>query len=349
MAGLRKLPADRIADLRSRLREGICALVSATRRPVPTICVGFSGGLDSSVLLDLLAGEADAGLLRVIALHVNHGLSPNADAWSHHCECVCEAMNIELRTVRARIAHRARRSLEEEAREARYAAFGTVKADAVALAQHADDQAETLLLQLLRGAGPKGLASMQILGDLPTAVGGPLCWRPLLEVDQKLLRAYASHASLTWIEDESNLDCRLRRNYLRHRIMPLLGDAFPAPARMLTRASMLQAKAAALLDDLAEIDLKAVTVDGGLDCPQLSFLSPERQANALRRWLAKAGARSPSLARLAALLKAIADSSNDTRLEWLHENLRVVRQRATLSIELRSLLRRSYDDGAEKS
>lgn len=342
------MPADRIAGLRSQVRAGIRALVSAIRKPVPTICVGFSGGLDSSVLLDLLADEADAGLLRVTALHVNHGLSPNADAWGLHCERVCEAMGIGLRMVRVRIAHRARHSLEEEARETRYAAFGAVEADVVALAQHADDQAETLLLQLLRGAGPKGLAGMARLGDLPTAVGGPLCWRPLLEVDRALLQVYANDAGLTWVDDESNLDCGLRRNFLRHRIIPLLGDTFPAPARMLARASVLQAQAAALLDDLAEIDLQAVAVGGGLDCIRLASLSPERQANLLRRWLAKAGARAPSRARLAALIKAIADSSSDTKLEWLHGNIRLTRRRATLLLEFRPMLRGS-NGGADEN
>ena len=341
------MPADRIAALRLEVRKGIRALVSVAGKPVPTICVGYSGGLDSSVLLDLLLGESLAGTLRVVAIHVNHGLSANAEAWSRHCERVCATLDIELRTVNLRIRHRPQRSLEEEAREARYEAFGAVKADAIALAQHADDQAETLLLQLLRGAGPKGLASMPSLGNLPIAVGGRLCWRPLLEVDRTVLRAYADDAGLTWVDDESNLDCGLRRNYLRHRVMPILGAAFPAPARMISRAAELQAQAADLLDNLAEIDLQSVAADGGLDCARLVRLSVPRQANALRRWLALAGARAPSRARLAALLKAIADSNHDTRLEWLHEKLLVRRRRAILSIEPRPVLRRSKGADAD--
>ena len=330
---------DRFAYLRSIVRAGIGELGRITGKVKPSVCAGYSGGLDSTVMLDLLAHEAAGGSIALSAVHVHHGLSVNADAWSRHCATVCERSRISLDIVPVRIEHQARRSLEEEARIARYAAFRGIDADAVALAHHADDQAETVLLQLLRGAGPKGLAAMATLGVSPTLGSAPLYWRPLLSIDQVQLTAYAVGAGLEWVEDESNLDCSLRRNYLRRRVMPVIAEAFPAPARLLARAAQLQAQAAGLLDVLADIDLETMARDGGLDCQRLALLESDRQANLLRRWLARAGARAPARARLAALQKAIADSSNDTRLTWIHEGLRVVRRKAILLIEAPQPLR----------
>ncbi len=307
---------------------------------MPRVCVGYSGGLDSSVLLELLALEAAGGSVAVSAIHVHHGLSVNADAWSRHCAAVCDRLQIGLEIVRVRIEHQARRSREEEARTARYAIFRAIQADVVALAHHADDQAETVLLQLLRGAGPKGLAAMATIGSFTVRGGTPAYWRPLLSIDHAQMAAYAVDAGLHWVEDESNRDCSLRRNYLRQRVMPVIAEAFPAPGRLLARAARLQAQAAGLLDVLADMDLETMALEAGLDCQRLALLAGDRQANLLRRWLARAGARAPTSARLAALQKAIADSSNDTRLEWLHEGFAVVRRKAVLLLEVQASPRR---------
>lgn len=288
------------------------------------------------MLLDLLALEAAAGAIALTAIHVHHGLSPNADAWSGHCARVCDRLGIELQVVRVRIEHQAGHSLEEEARTARYATFRRIQTDAVALAHHTDDQAETVLLQLLRGAGPKGLAAMAAVASPATVGGAPAYWRPLLSIERAQLAAYAVDAGLKWVEDESNRDLRLRRNYLRQRVLPVIAAVFPAPGRLLARVARLQAEAAGLLDALADIDLELTALDGGLDCQRLAMLRRDRQANLLRRWLALAGARAPSAARLEALQKAIVDSSNDTRLAWVHEGVRVVRRKAVLLLEIAS-------------
>jgi len=334
---LRKSRPDRGAALRAAARTGIGELVRQSGIVRPRVCVGYSGGLDSSVLLDLLALEACAGAISLTAVHVHHGLSPNADAWSAHCAQVCDRLGIELQVVRVRIGHQAGQSLEEEARIARYAVFRRIQANAVALAHHADDQAETVLLQLLRGAGPKGLAAMAAIASPTTGGKAPAYWRPLLAVDRAQLAAYAGDAGLEWVEDESNRDLRLRRNYLRQCVLPAIAAAFPAPGRLLARVARLQGEAAGLLDALADIDLEIAALGGGLDCQRLAKLPRDRQANLLRRWLALAGARAPSAARLAALQKAIGDSSNDTRLAWAHEGVRVVRRKAVLLIEFASL------------
>ena len=302
----------------------------------PRVCVGYSGGLDSAVLLNLLALETAAGTITVTAVHVHHGLSPNADVWSGHCAQVCNRLGIKLEVARVQVRHQARRSLEEDARTARYAVFRRMHADAVALAHHADDQAETVLLQLLRGAGPKGLAAMAAIGSPPALGSGPVYWRPLLSIDHAQLAAYAVDLGLEWVEDESNRDLSLRRNYVRQRVLPIIAEVFPAPGRLLARVARLQAQAGDLLEVLADMDLATTVLDGGLDCRRLALLPGHRQANLLRRWLARAGARAPSSARLAALQKAIGDSSNDTRLTWVHEGVRVVRRKAVLLLEIAS-------------
>lgn len=296
----------------------------------PRICVAFSGGLDSTVLLHQLAQARALLPFSLSAIHVHHGLSSNASAWARHCKEVCAKFDVPLRVRRVEVNRAPRTSLEEEARRARYAAFAAVKADVIAMAHHADDQAETVLLQLLRGAGPKGLAGMPRLKPLSANGFGHISlWRPLLECARAELAAYAHEYDLRAIEDESNADQRFRRNYLRHRVMPLLAAEFPAATANLVRAARHQAEAAELLDALADADLALAKMDAGLHAETLKRLSDSRCKNALRRWLDRAGLRQPSAARLSALIKALRDSRNDTRLAWVHE-LRTVRRKKDL-------------------
>ena len=327
----------------------------------PRICVAFSGGLDSTVLLHQLAQLRQLVPVRALspfalsALHVNHGLSPNAGAWARHCRAICRQLDVPIRVRRVTVSRAARTSLEEEARKARYAAFAAAKADVMALAQHADDQAETVLLQLLRGAGVKGLAGMPVLKPLSTNGFKPiLVWRPVLDHTRAWLLAYAHTHQLVWIEDESNADNRFRRNYLRNRIMPLVEAEFPAAATTLARAARHLADAADLLDVLADEDLAQVRAQAnaktgantnatksanknagdGLSADALKRLPDARLRNALRRWLDQAGVRQPPEARLNALVKALGDSTNDTRLTWQHEGVTLRRNRGILVFEM---------------
>src|SRR5262245_61670817 len=187
------------------------------------ITVALSGGRDSIVLLDALATAAPLRAIALEAVHVHHGLSPRAEAWAEFCAEACAARGVPLSVHRVLVDRTAGIGIEAAARAARYAVFGAVRADFVALAHHANDQAETLMLQLLRGAGPHGLAAMPLLRPLHAGVA---LLRPLVALPAAVLEAYAKARGLAWVDDESNADAALRRNYVRHEIAPRLGAAF---------------------------------------------------------------------------------------------------------------------------
>jgi tRNA(Ile)-lysidine synthase len=259
-------------------------------RTAPRWRVAYSGGLDSTVLLHLLARlSAGERLPPISAIHVHHGLQAVAGDWSAHCRTVCERLDIELKVVHVRVGSGP--SLERAAREARYAAFDKhLNPDEVLLvAQHRDDQAETLLFRLLRGAGARGLASMPVV----RALGDGWLVRPLLDVRRDELEAYAMEHRLRWVDDPSNQCTDHARNYLRHRVMPLLRQRWPGASGNMARAAAHLAEAQHLLDDLAEIDLHEARLGGrhqwlpipNLSLSELARLSPSRQRNALRHWL----------------------------------------------------------------
>ena len=260
-------------------------------RTAPRWCVGFSGGLDSTVLLHLLARLSTQETLPTIsAIHVHHGLQPVADGWPAHCRSVCDALGIALQVVHVRVDSGP--SPERAAREARYAAFNEhlSTADVLLTAQHRDDQAETLLFRLLRGAGVRGLAGMPEM----RALGEGRLVRPLLNVARDELEGYARERGLVWIEDPSNQCTDYARNYIRRRVMPVLRERWPNASGNMARAATHLSEAQQLLNDLAEIDLSQANVSGRypwLAMPSLSLnslkaLSPARQRNALRHWLA---------------------------------------------------------------
>jgi len=253
--------------------------------------VGFSGGLDSTVLLHALVRLTQGRRLPPIsAVHVHHGLQAVADAWPEHCRQVCEGLGVPLEIVRVQVAHGA--SLERAARDARYAAFAERlgEGDLLLTAQHRDDQAETLLFRLLRGAGVRGLAAMP---DVRSMGRGSLV-RPLLEVSRAELEDYARANGLAWVEDPSNQQLEYSRNFLRRQVLPLLQQRWPRAASNLARTAALMAEAQHLLDELAQQDLAAA--QAGSDCrwlnlPSLALaplreLTSARQRNALRHWLA---------------------------------------------------------------
>ena len=259
-------------------------------RQAPAWRVAFSGGLDSTVLLHLLAElRCSVELPPLSAIHVHHGLQSGADAWVEHCRAQCAALGVPFAVRHVRVAAGA--SLERAARAARYAAFAEVlgRDEVLFAAQHRDDQAETLLLRLLRGAGVRGLAGMH--ASRPLAAGWLV--RPLLGVGRTELEAWARNRRLAWIEDPSNRDTTLARNFLRHEILPRLARHWPATSAVLARDAEQLAEADALLGELAALDLQAATVPARppwLRLPSLALaplrrLSAARQRNALREWL----------------------------------------------------------------
>jgi tRNA(Ile)-lysidine synthase len=287
----------------------------------PNQCwVAYSGGLDSHVLLHALCQVRKIYPdLTIKAIHVNHGMSNNADEWAEHCVQVCQSLAVECIVKRVDVLAVAnKQSIEETARNLRYQAFKEVvnTGNYLLMAHHQDDLAETFLLQALRGAGPKGLASM------PSAkffYGGMLL-RPLLKFSRTSLKQYANAQELLWQEDESNADERFDRNYLRKHIMPLLSQRFAGATLALSRAAKHCAEANQLLETLAQQDLRdnKGDIEDTLSISSLLKISEIRQKNLLRLWIKQQGYPLPSSAMLNQLQKDVLSVKQDAypRFSW---------------------------------
>lgn len=268
------------------------------------LAIGLSGGADSTALL-LACARRWPG--QVHALHVHHGLQAAADDFARHCQAVCDALHVPLSMSRVDARHAPGESPEAAARNVRYEAFcAMLRADEmaasihdIALAQHADDQVETLLLALSRGAGVAGLAAMPKLWQR----AGVTWHRPLLNVAGGDVRAWLHLQGMAWVEDPTNRDERYTRNRIRLRILPVLQEVFPQFRDTFTRSSRHAAEATELLRELAAADLDAVGVPPAL--LGLQRLSRARQANVLRHWLCVHHGTMPSSAQLHALLAQI--------------------------------------------
>ncbi|SIT65861.1 tRNA(Ile)-lysidine synthase [Ectothiorhodosinus mongolicus] len=302
--------------------------------PATAWVVAYSGGRDSSVLLHalhLLCSEhsATSSLPPLTAVHVHHGLSAQADAWAQHCAQQCHDWGVPLRLLQVDARPDTGESLEAKARALRYAALAeALPAGGLLLtAHHARDQAETLLLQLLRGAGPAGLASMPRFQPF----GGGWHGRPFLDLSEADIAAYAAQHKLHWVEDESNAVARADRNFLRHQVMPMLRQRWPGVDATLCRASGLQAEAESLLAERAREDVEDLSteVDGTLDAAALLRLPSERQRNAVRGWLRERGLPLPNQARLREFLSQLRSAAADAQIlcAWPSAELRVYRQR----------------------
>lgn len=262
--------------------------------------VAYSGGMDSHVLLHCMHELRHKNpQITVRAIHVHHGLSINADAWVAHCTDVCAKLDIELIIKYVSIAKKDKKhSLEALARDARYKVFAEeINADETLLtAHHADDQAETVLLQLFRGCGPKGLAAMPERKGL--ALGTLL--RPLLAFKRSDLYDYAQQNKLQWIEDESNEHIGYDRNFIRHKLMPIITERWPGITNALARSADHCAAASSLLNILAQQDylLAQGSKANTLSVSKLLLLTPERQNNLIRHWLQTQGAPIPSSIKL---------------------------------------------------
>lgn len=296
--------------------------------------IAFSGGLDSTVLLH--AAMTVLGRARCIALHIHHGLHPNADHWLIHCRTLARdwAVRFAARCIDLERHIRQRRGTEAAAREARYPALAGLCAEygarLILLGHHADDQAETVLLQLLRGAGLPGLAAMPV--QKAELNSGLTFLRPLLDIPRAMLRRYATAHGLRWIEDDSNTNMRYTRNRARQTVMPLLAAHFPAYRTTLARIARHAQQAQTLLDDLACLDLQHIAQDKDrrvLSRAAFNALSPARASNLLRYWMRVLGLPAASQARLEAMLKQVrhARASKATALQHGSDRLRVYRDR----------------------
>ena len=248
--------------------------------------VGFSGGLDSSVLLHALVATREEHATPIVAVHVNHALHRDAAAWERQCRHTARELAVEYLGREVAVVDDAGIGLEAAAREARYRALKALMQDGDVLlsAHHEEDQAETLLLNLMRGSGPAGLAGI----GARQYFGPGLLIRPLLGVSRRAIERYARESGLEWIDDPANADLRFDRNYLRQEILPRLRQRWPAVSARLSQTSELASEASGLLDELGRLDVAAI--QGGeaagrpdrLSIPALQSLGVARQRNVLR-------------------------------------------------------------------
>jgi tRNA(Ile)-lysidine synthase len=281
----------------------VAACLSRHLKPGARLRLAFSGGVDSVVLLHLLAQLAPRFPFELSAVHVHHGLNPQADTWAEFCLALCARLDIPCDVVRVKVPRKSAQGVEAAARKARYMALVEPGADAIVLAHHLDDQAETVLFQLLRGGEPRALAAM------PEARmhEGVLLLRPLLGVPKSALIAYAHRHRLGWVEDDSNLDITLARNALRQDILPLLEKHFPDYRERLSGVARRMAEVAMLLENMAGQDRQAHP-QGELDCNELKSLPETRARNLLAHFLRSQGVAVPRPAALRELLRQLVEA-----------------------------------------
>lgn len=312
--------------------ESIAAdVLERVRRIVPpgsAICVGFSGGVDSTVLLEILS-EHGAATWPISALHVHHGLSPNADQWVKSCERFCANQGVPLAVEHVRVDTHSPLGTEGAARVARYAVYAARREPFIALAHQLDDQAETVLMQLLRGTGIKGIAAMPEVRALRGT--GIQVIRPLLGQPRAALVAYAEEKGLRWVEDESNLTRGPDRNFLRHDVAPLIDQRYPGWRDAIARFARHAGAASALLDHLATLD--GVPERAGEPLPVNPALDADRRANALRVFLARNALAMPSEARLDEMARQLYEARDDARVRIDYAGVSLLRHRDTVLVD----------------
>jgi len=298
--------------------------------PRAAVCVAFSGGADSTALLAAVAALKPAQLR---AIYVDHQLQPDSARWGRHCRKVAASLGVRLQVRRVRVARGRGESLEAAARAARYAALGAAlrPGEALLTAHHEDDQFETVLLQLLRGAGVAGLAAMPAC--TPLARG--LLVRPLIGVARAQLRAWARTQALEWVEDASNADERLDRNYLRARVLPGILARWPAAAATVVRGARHAAEAQRLLETLGAADVARASHGAMLSAAVLRALPPARRRNAMRLWINRAGHLVPGARRLEEIAGPLLAARADAHPQVAWDGTIVQRQGELLTIRAR--------------
>ena len=303
-----------------QLQQHLAALEQQAAKPSRYV-IALSGGLDSTVLAHALA--AAGGDVPLIAVHIDHGLQEDSARWNAHCEAFAKSLDIEFRGLRVEVSPDSGKGPEAAAREVRYAALHDelLPGDWLLSAHHREDQAETLLLNLIRGSGPAGIAG---IGAVRRFGPGWLA-RPLLHIDQAALRVYAENQNLKWVEDPSNADRRFDRNFLRHEVLPVLQTRWPDVAARLQRSATHAGEAAGLLADLAQLDLEMLAAQPGrLPVDGLSGLTRGRQRNLLRFALREQGLPMPTASQLEQILDEVLPARADAQphVSWRGASVR---------------------------
>ena len=300
--------------LENHVAEFLARHQAIAQSNAPRMAVALSGGIDSMVLLDILyrlhsrnpAPSLEPHFI-LSAIHINHGISPNANNWAEFCQAECAQRHIPIAVEVVTVDRNSGAGLEAAAREARYAALIKTDAAIILAAQHQDDQAETVLHQMLRGTGLNGLAAM---GEARALSAAQILLRPLLAIRRETIEAYATARALNWIEDESNTDTAYTRNFIRHELVPAIAQRFPQYADALARTAQHAAESATLNEALARIDLNWNGIEAFADV--LDTQPRSRQVNALYYWLRWQNINSASRAQLeswaAQLFRAAPDS-----------------------------------------
>lgn len=302
-----------------------------------SIAIACSGGLDSMALLRLAHAWAAEHDVALHAFHVHHGLSPNADAWLAHCRHACAALGVAFDSRHVEVV-KGKDGTEAAARKLRYRALGEMclahGAQLLLTAHHLDDQAETVLLQLLRGSGPAGLSGMDAANRAPGLLGDPnlVMARPLLALSRAQLEDYARVEGLAWVEDESNSDPRYARNALRHGVMPALATSFPGYQYRLARGAAHVQAAQRILDEVAEQDLAACLDGDAVDLARVQKLSRDRADNMLRHLFSARGLAMPSTAWLGEMVSQLFSAREDAQLKVTHPGCHIRRHRGKLHI-----------------
>ena len=295
----------------------------------PRVALAFSGGVDSTVLAHLLAKQRrKLGSIRLI--HIDHGLQAASGDWSRHAARQARAWHVPFVVLRAKIARVKGDSPEAAARDARYQLLldALAPGEILVTAQHRDDQVETMLLQLFRGAGVAGLSAMPSIAPFGT---GRIA-RPLLETSREEIERFAQKARLHWIEDPSNADVRFSRNFLRHRLMPLIREHWRGADRAIARSAAHMAEAARLLNERAAHDLAQLVDGAGLSVPALRALPAGRRRNALRAYIASQGIELPEASRLKEISGPLLDARADAQPEVTWSDARAVRRGSRLEL-----------------
>ncbi len=297
------------------------------QRPGFPLCVAFSGGGDSTALLDVLASLPEARQRGLRALHVDHGMSPQSGAWANHCREMCARLDIALTVVRTDVDMQAGRGPEAAARDARLVVFAEHLAagEVLLLAHHRDDQAETIVLKLLRGAGPHGLAGMREWR--PLAQGS--LWRPWLEVSRQTIHQWLIAHDIDFVDDPANDDPDMTRSWLRREIMPRISNQLPQATASIIQSGQLCADTRDYLDQQVSLLDRQVAADGSLDARDWLAQPRALRGLTLERWLHGQGLNAPTVPQRHDLERQIAQADPDRvpHLHWPGTDVRLWRGR----------------------
>ena len=314
----------RMANVTDELARRLAQLPDAAG----SVVVAFSGGMDSSVLLHALAQLPAARERGLRAIHIDHRLHVDSANWMRHCRAFADGLHVPFDSIAVEVERAAGGGLEDAARRARFSAFTAhlKPGEVLALAQHRDDQAETILLKLLRGAGPEGLGGMRVLRCQADAH----LWRPLLELPRTTLADYAQVHALQWIEDPSNADTHLRRNFLRTQILPRLAQRWPEATAALAHSAMWARAAADFIDGQTQ---RALAQIRGADAATLAWrpwlaLPDALRDPVLRLWLRALGLDEPAHFHVQELERQLRSAAQDRMpcVRWAKTDLRRYRE-----------------------